>query len=229
MLTSYAFSPKTSIYNKKAAIDSAFIYPLYRGRVSISYRVLYVIPFYTFIAFFYFYFYLISTYLAIYIVDLHLYQQPPILYYYRYTLPAQYRVSTQYYSNSYISYSLSTTYRQRVSQLISFGVMPLQRALAPYIRSTIQRIFFFTRQPYTIEALYIVITALGRVTQLGVCLRLGIYIQTSPYYLTPTPQLNIFVIQHSFTLPQRYLFKPPSRYLFNSLSRYNSSYFYIYV
>ena len=25
------FSPKTSIYSKKAAIDSAFIYPVYRG------------------------------------------------------------------------------------------------------------------------------------------------------------------------------------------------------
>ena len=52
MLISYTFSPKTSINSRKAAIDSAFIYPLYRGRVSINYRVLCVVTFYVFTTFF---------------------------------------------------------------------------------------------------------------------------------------------------------------------------------
>ena len=82
MLTSHMFSFRTSIYNRKAAVDSAFVYPLYRGRVSIIYMVLYVVPLYAFAAFFYYYFYLISAYLATYIVDLHLYWWPPILYYF---------------------------------------------------------------------------------------------------------------------------------------------------
>jgi len=52
MLTSYAFSLRTSIYNRKATIDSTFIYPLYRERVGINYRVLYVVTLYAFAAFF---------------------------------------------------------------------------------------------------------------------------------------------------------------------------------
>jgi len=50
MLTSYIFSPKTSIYSKRIVINSAFICPLYRGRVSINYRVLYIVALYTFTA-----------------------------------------------------------------------------------------------------------------------------------------------------------------------------------
>ena len=73
MLASYAFRPRTSVYSRKAAIDSAFIYPLYRGRVAFTYRVLYIVALYTFTAFIYYRFYFISTYLAIYIVDLYLY------------------------------------------------------------------------------------------------------------------------------------------------------------
>ena len=130
MLISYTFSPRTSIYNRKAAIDSAFICPLYRGRVSIIYRVLYVVSLYTFTAFFQRYFYLISTYLAMHIVDLHLYQWPPILYYYSSALLAQRQVSAQYYNSSYISYSLSTTYRRKASQLIGLGTVPFQGGLA---------------------------------------------------------------------------------------------------
>jgi len=72
MLISHTLSPKTSIYSRKVAIDSAFIYPLYRGRVGFNYRVLYVVALYAFTALFYRRFYLISTYLAMYIVDLHL-------------------------------------------------------------------------------------------------------------------------------------------------------------
>jgi len=51
MLASHAFRPKTSAYNKKATIDSAFIYPLYRGKVIIIYRVFYIAAFCTFVAF----------------------------------------------------------------------------------------------------------------------------------------------------------------------------------
>ena len=43
MLASYAFRPRTSVYSKKAAVDSAFVYPLYRGKVAFTYRVLYVV------------------------------------------------------------------------------------------------------------------------------------------------------------------------------------------
>ena len=137
VLTSYTFSPRTSNCRRKAAIDSAFVYPLYRGRVGFNYRVPYIVALYTFTAFFYRRFHLISAYLAIHIVDLHLCQQPPILYYRSSALLARRRFSAQCYSSSRISYSLSTTYRRRVSQLISLGAVPLQGALIPYIRSSI--------------------------------------------------------------------------------------------
>ena len=52
MLASYAFRPRTSVYSRKVAVDSAFVYPLYRGRVVFTYRVLYIVTFYTFTAFF---------------------------------------------------------------------------------------------------------------------------------------------------------------------------------
>ena len=51
MLVSYAFRPKTSVYNKKAAVDSAFVSPLYRGRVSVTMgcsiwlRLVFLLPF----------------------------------------------------------------------------------------------------------------------------------------------------------------------------------------
>ena len=73
MLANYAFRPKTSVHSRNAAVNSAFIYPLYRGRVAFDYRVLYIVTFYTLAAFFQCYFYLISAYLAIHIVDLYLY------------------------------------------------------------------------------------------------------------------------------------------------------------
>ena len=73
MLASYIFRPRTSIRSRKTAVDSTFIYPLYRGRVAFNYRVLYIVVFYTFIAFSYLRFYLLSTYPIIYIVDLYLY------------------------------------------------------------------------------------------------------------------------------------------------------------
>ena len=72
MLASHAFKPRTSVYNKKAAIDSAFISPLYRGRVGINYRIFYVAVSYAFATSFYCHFYLRSAHLVISIVDLHL-------------------------------------------------------------------------------------------------------------------------------------------------------------
>ena len=73
MLISYAFRPKTSVYSKKAAVDSAFISPLYRGRVGVAYGVFHVAAFCAFAAFFHYRFYLRSAHLAISVVDLYLY------------------------------------------------------------------------------------------------------------------------------------------------------------
>ena len=72
MLVSYAFRSRTSIYSKKAAVDSAFISPLYRGRVGINYKVFYVAASYAFTASFYYCFYLRSTHLVISVVDFYL-------------------------------------------------------------------------------------------------------------------------------------------------------------
>ena len=72
MLVSYIFRPRTSVYSRKAAVDSAFISPLYRGRVSVDYGVFYIAASYAFIAFFYYRFYLRSAHFAISIVDLYL-------------------------------------------------------------------------------------------------------------------------------------------------------------
>ena len=160
MLTSHAFSPKTSIRNRKAAVNSTFNCPLYRGRVAIIYRVFHIVTLCVFAAFFYCRFYLIFAHLTIYIVDLYLYQQPPSLYYCGGALLAQRRVSIQYYSSSHISYSLSTAYSRSASQLICLGALPLQQGLAPYICSSTQCISFFTRCPYTIAALYITVISI---------------------------------------------------------------------
>ena len=73
MLASHAFNPRISVHSKNATVDSAFVYPLYKGRVAFNYRVLYIVALYTLIAFSQRCFYLISTHLAIHIVDLHLY------------------------------------------------------------------------------------------------------------------------------------------------------------
>ena len=72
MLVSHIFRPKTSVHNKKAAVDSAFISPLYRGKVGVAYRVFYMAASCVFTASFYCCFYLRSAYLAISIVDLYL-------------------------------------------------------------------------------------------------------------------------------------------------------------
>ena len=73
MLVSHIFRPKTSVCNRKAAVDSAFISPLYRGRVGVDYRVFYIAVSCIFAAFFHYCFYLRSAHLVINIVDLYLY------------------------------------------------------------------------------------------------------------------------------------------------------------
>ena len=80
MLTSYAFRPKTSVHSRKAAVDSTFVSPLYRGRVGVNYGVFHVAASYVFAASFYYYFHSRSAYLAISVVDLYLCWWPPILY-----------------------------------------------------------------------------------------------------------------------------------------------------
>ena len=140
MLASYTFRPRTSVRSRNTAVDSTFIYPLYRGRVAFNYRVLYIVTFYTFTVFSQRRFYLLSTYLIIYIVDLHLYQWPPILYYLSGAPLARRRFSAYCRSSSRISYSFSIARRRRVSQLVSLGAMPLREALVPRIRSSIQHL-----------------------------------------------------------------------------------------
>ena len=73
MLASYAFRLRTSVRSRKAAIDSAFVSPLYRGRVGINYGVFHIATSYIFAASFYYRSYLRSAHLAISIVNLHLY------------------------------------------------------------------------------------------------------------------------------------------------------------
>ena len=72
MLISHAFRPRTSVYSKKAAVDSAFVSPLYRGRVGIDYGVFYIAASCVFTASFHCCFYLRSAYLIISIVDFYL-------------------------------------------------------------------------------------------------------------------------------------------------------------
>ena len=72
MLASYAFRPRTSIRSRKAAIDSTFVSPSYRGRVGVDYRVFHMATSYVFAASFHRRFYLRSAHLAISIVDLYL-------------------------------------------------------------------------------------------------------------------------------------------------------------
>ena len=72
MLISHLFSPRTSVRSRKAAVDSAFVCPLYRGRIGFDHGVLHVVMLCAFAAFFQRYFYLRSAHLAMHVVDLHL-------------------------------------------------------------------------------------------------------------------------------------------------------------
>ena len=68
MLVSHAFRPRTSVRSRKAAVDSTFVSPLYRGRVSINYRVFYIAASYIFTTSFRHRFHLRSAHLAISVV-----------------------------------------------------------------------------------------------------------------------------------------------------------------
>ena len=72
MLVSHAFRPRTSVRSRKTAVDSAFISPLYRGKVGVDYGVFHMAVSYAFAAFFHYCFYLRSAHLVISIVDFYL-------------------------------------------------------------------------------------------------------------------------------------------------------------
>ena len=72
MLASYAFRPKTSVRSRNAAVDSAFVYPLYRGRVAFNYGVLHIVAFFAFAALSQHRFHSLSAYLTMHIVDFYL-------------------------------------------------------------------------------------------------------------------------------------------------------------
>ena len=73
MLASHAFRPRTSVRSRKAAVDSAFISPLYRGRIGINYGVFYIVVSYVFTTSFYCRFYLRSAHLVISVINFYLY------------------------------------------------------------------------------------------------------------------------------------------------------------
>ena len=73
MLASHIFRPRTSVYSKNAAVDSAFICPLYRGKVAFNHGVLYIVAFFAFAALSQCRFYLLSAYFVMHIVNLYLY------------------------------------------------------------------------------------------------------------------------------------------------------------
>ena len=183
MLASYAFSPKTSVYSKKAAVDSAFDCPLYRGRVAVVYRVFYVVTLYAFTTFFYCRFYLISAHLVMYIVDLYLCWWPPSLCCCGGALLAQRWVFDQCCSSFYIFYSLSAAYRCSTSQLIYLGVLLFQQGLAPYIHFSTQCIFFSTRCLCTVVTLCIAVVSIqilsGGTTASHSIIVCGVYLQAS--------------------------------------------------
>ena len=72
MLASHAFRPRTSVRSRKAAVDSAFISPSYRGRVGVNHRVFHIAASYIFAASFHRRFHSRSAHLAISVVDLYL-------------------------------------------------------------------------------------------------------------------------------------------------------------
>ena len=160
MLISYTFSPKISIRSRKAAVDSAFNCPLYRGRVAVVYGVFHVVALCAFTAFFHRRFYLVSAHFIMHIVDLYLCWWPPSLYCCGSTLLAQYWVSAQCYSSFYISCSLFAAYRCSASWLIYLGILLFWQGLAPHIHFSTWCMSFSTRCPCTVVALCIAIISI---------------------------------------------------------------------
>ena len=160
MLASHAFSPKIFIQSRNAAVDSAFVCPLYRGRVNFAHGVLYMAAFCAFAAFFQRYFYSISAHLAMYMVDLYLYWWPPSLYCCGGALLARRWFSACCCSSSRISCSLSIACSRRVSWLVNLGAVPFWVALAPYMRLSVWHISFSTRWSCTVDALCIAVASI---------------------------------------------------------------------
>ena len=162
MLTSHAFKPRTFIRSRKAAINSIFISPLYRKRVSINYRVFYIAASYIFTTSFYYCFHLRSIYLIISIVDLHLYQQLlssiAIIALYQYSVrspPSKLVVSIfPFFYLLLIGKRLPSQYIQAYRPLKGPSLLTY---LISYIHFGIQYIFSSTRQLYTIITFYIVV------------------------------------------------------------------------
>jgi hypothetical protein len=127
MIASHAFSPRTSVRSRKAAVDSAF-----------DHGVPHVVAPCAFAAFFQRRFHSISAHLAMHVVDLHLCWWPPILCCRSGALPARRRFSAWCCSSSRISCSLSAARIRRVSWLVSLGAVPLRGALVPRMRSSVR-------------------------------------------------------------------------------------------
>ena len=160
MLASHTFRPRTSIRSKNAAVDFAFIYSLYRGRVAFDHRVLHIVTFFTFAALSQCCFHSLSAHLVMHIVNLHLCQWPLILYCLCVALLVQCRFSTCYCSSSCVFYSFSLACRRRVSQFVSLGIIPLQGALVLYIRFSVWCISFSTKWSCTVDTLCIAVTSI---------------------------------------------------------------------
>ena len=137
MLASHAFRPRTSVRSRNAAVDSAFVCPLYRGRVAFDYGVLYIVAFFAFAALSQCRFHSLSAYLVMYIVDLYLCWWPLILCCLCGALPARRRFFTCYCSSSCVSCSFSLVCRCRVSWLVSLGVVPFWGALVLCMRFSV--------------------------------------------------------------------------------------------
>ena len=135
MLASHALSPKTSVCSRKAAVDSAFVCPLYRGRVSVDHGVRHIVASCAFAAFLQRHFHFKSAHLAMHVVDLHLCWWPPNLCGLGGALPSWRRVSAWCCSSSRISCSLSAAHRRRASWLVGLGAVPLRGALAHTLRT----------------------------------------------------------------------------------------------
>jgi hypothetical protein len=181
MLASHAFSPRTSVRRRKAAVDSAFVCPSYRGRVGVDHGVLHVVALCDFAAFSQRRFHSISAHLAMHVVDLHLCWWPPSLCCRGGALLARLRVSAWCCSSSRISCSLSAARRRRASWLVSLGAVPLwgalaprwgvlapcwgalapcRGALAPRMRSSVWCISFSTGWPCTVVALCMAVVSI---------------------------------------------------------------------
>jgi hypothetical protein len=160
MLASHAFNPRTSVRSRKAAIDSAFVCPSYRGRVGVDHGVLHVVALRAFAASFQRRSHSLSAHLTMHVVDLHLCWWPPILCCRSGAPPARRRVSAWCCSSSRISCSLSVARRRRASWLVGLGAVPLRGGLAPRMRSSVWYISFSTRWPCAIDALYIVVASI---------------------------------------------------------------------